>query len=224
MKRALVFLGDAWHAPHPLRNLFAEKLMLLQYDTTFVTDYTPISTNQIDFSQLHEFDLIVISRYALNDYKSYQNEHTQRVYWLSKEQELQLETFVLDGGSLLLHHDGIGFHPKESSICRLAKCFFQNHPEIISIRVEPQGYSTSLNAQISPYNIADEEFNMTLQESETTVFLKSFSEQNGWHAQGWCHPYGAGRVLVFAPGHDATVQRHPMVRQGLENALRWLTV
>ena len=226
MKRALAILGDAWHAPQTVRRVISEKLELLEYEPVIITDYTSESSYDLDFSALkQEFDLVVISRYALNDYKSYQDEkRQQRVYWLTGEQQLQLEDFVACGGSLLLHHDGLGFYPRDSVMCHLARCFCINHPSIIPIHMEPRNFADNLNCGILPYDIADEEFNVEMDGRNTCVFLESISEQNGRHPQGWCHEYGKGKVAVFIPGHDSTVQRHPMVQKGIENALKWLTV
>lgn len=226
MKKALAILGDAWHAPHITRRLMEQKLKEVGYESTILTDYTPVSSYAVNFSSLKQnYDLVIISRYALDDYKSYQDiEKKKRVYWLTQEQQEQLEAFVLEGGSLFLHHDGIGFYPKESIMCKLARCFCINHPIIIPIHVEPKDFYDSLNSGITAYDTADEEFNVEMDEENTQVFLESITEQNGRHPQGWCHTYGQGKVAVFIPGHDSTVQRHPMVEKGIENALRWLSV
>lgn len=222
-KRALALLGDAWHAPQTLRRLVAEKLEVLDTEATILTDYTTPSNYTVDFSDLAEkYDLVILNHYGLNDYKSFQGENPGRVYWLSAQQLEQLEKFVADGGSLLLHHGAIGFSPEESPLCRLARAFCVNHPPITNVHVEPVGATDTLNRGITPYDMADEEFNVHLDLEHTTVFLESWSEENGRHPQGWYHPYGKGRVVVYVPGHDSTVQRHPMVAQGMENVLRWL--
>lgn len=223
MKRALALLGDAWHAPHILRRVMAEKLEKLGAAATILTDYTTPSNYTVDFQNLGaQYDLLIIGRYGLNDYRSFQGENTGRVYWLSDRQLEEIERFVTEGGSLLLHHGAIGFYPEESRMCQLARAFCLNHPPIIPIHVEPVGQEDQLNQGVVPFDTADEEFNVTLDMDRTTVYLQSYSQQNGLHPQAWFHSYGKGRVAVFVPGHDSTVLRHPMVEQGLENTIRCL--
>lgn len=225
MKKALAILGDSWHAPNTVKKIISEKLQLLNYSTDIVTDYTKPSAYDIDF-KLHwkKYDLVVLSKYGLNDYKSYMDkQQKQRIYWLSDEAQKSLEEYVLNGGKIFFHHAAIGFYPKESPICRLARGYCINHPSIITIQVFPLENNFNINKGISTYNIADEEFNMEIDKHNTYIFLESFTKENGYHPQGWCHGYGKGKVAVFVPGHDNTVQQHPFVRKGIENVIRWLS-
>ena len=61
-----------------------------------------------------------------------------------------------------------------------------------------------------------------MDESQSTVFLESHSEENGRFAQGWAHAYGKGKVAVLIPGHDRYVLFHPMVKQCIDNVIEWL--
>lgn len=75
---------------------------------------------------------------------------------------------------------------------------------------------------VTPFTVADEEYQLEMDETQTSVYLESHSPQHGRAPQGWAHPYGEGKVAAFIPGHSREVLAHPMVKRCLENVIDWL--
>jgi type 1 glutamine amidotransferase len=181
----------------------------------------------VPFEDFSEYNLIVLSRYAYNDLilsRDYNFDFSvaKENLWLTADQEQTFEDFVNDGGSLLIHHDGFGFYPKDGAITRLARSYFINHPPIGEITIKPTGDFKELNSNIEPFTVKDEEYVVEMDESQTNVFLESHSEKNGRHAQGWAHEYGGGKVVVLIPGHDSSILYHPMFKKCVTNVITWL--
>ena len=220
-KRALAILGDAYHCVGPLYTTIVETLRKGGYEAVAIMDYS------VPFDDFGSYDLIVQSRYAYDDVTFYKerdvNPSTKRATpWLTARQEQKFEDYVKAGGRLLLHHDGIGFYAKDGAITRLAKAHFIKHPPIISIKVSPTGKMPELTRGITPFTVADEEFQVEMDETQTSVYLESHSPEHGRSPQGWAHTYGEGKVAVFVPGHERAVLSHKMVQRGIQNVLDWL--
>lgn len=56
MKRALVIIGDAWHAIGPLSSTIVKRLQA-QYEVEVIMD------EQVPFNDLHKFDLFISDYY-----------------------------------------------------------------------------------------------------------------------------------------------------------------
>jgi len=220
-KQALLIIGDAHHAAFPIYRTIGKTLERTGYATDIVMDY------EVPFRDFSQYDLIVLSRYAYNDLVL-SREHQfnfakgSENLWLTGKQEQAFEDFVNAGGSLFLHHDGIGFYPRKGAIHRLAKAYFLKHPPIGTITVSPTGNLPGLTRGVEAFQIEDEEFLLEMDESQTYVFMESHSAENGRIAQGWAHEYGKGKVVVFIPGHGKKVLFHPMVEHCVENIIQWL--
>ncbi|MDZ4699040.1 MAG: ThuA domain-containing protein [Rhodothermales bacterium] len=214
-KKALAILGDFWHAVAPLHGAIVMQMEERGYATDIVLDYN------VPFDKLAEYDLIVMSRYAVDDHRKLKEKETDsRKYgWMTPAQEEAIEAYVSNGGHLFLHHDGIGFYPKDGAISRLAKAYFIMHPPATTITVVPTGNYAGLNNGVEPFIIKDEEYKLEIDSSATNVFMQSFSPENGRFFQGWAHDYGQGKVVVFVPGHDRYTLVLPMVRRSIGNIL-----
>jgi len=220
-KRALAILGDAWHCVAPLHTALVAPLKARGYTSVTVMDYA------VPFDAFGTYDLIILSRYAYDDITFYREKDAGppkkgRTRWLTPEQEQRFEDYVAAGGRLFLHHDGIGFYAKDGAISRLARAFFIRHPPMVEIEVSPTGAMPAMTAGVTPFRVTDEEYQVEMDESRTTVFLESRSPQHGRAPQGWAHAHGQGKVAVLVPGHHQPVLRDPMVRRSIRNVLDWL--
>ena len=221
-KRGLAIIGDAWHCAAPLYQAIVKQMEAKGIQTDVVYD------NDAPFDRLDDYDIIVISRYGMNDLYNFENglflkgPKTKENIWVTHNQENRLEEYVQNGGSLFMHHDGHCYYNKNGAITRLAKATHNGHPEKIEIEIYPTGDMPELSEGIEPFRINEEEFRMEIQDS-TTVFLKSHSEEHGTTNQGWAHEYGKGKVVVLVPGHDTTGLQHKMVRKLISNAVDYLT-
>lgn len=214
MSKVLAIIGDAWHAPSVIRRGIVTKFEERGFAVDCIID------SDVPFPRLNDYDVILLSRYALDDQYHYKT--NVKKPWISPEQEQCIESFVNEGGKLFIHHDGIGYYEKGNGITRLAKAHFLSHPPIGPITIQPVVGFDELNKGIDNYEIWDEEYLLEIEENETHVFLESYSKNNGRSVQGWFHPYGLGKVIVFVPGHDDTVIRNEMVSKGIVNAVDWL--
>ena len=214
-KKALAILGDFWHGVAPLNRAIVPHLDKKGYTTDIIPDYA------VPFDRFSEYDLIILSRYYVRDCKQLETrEGDPRKYgWLTPEQEEAFEKYVLEGGNIFFHHDGIGFYPKDGAISRLAKAYFVTHPPVVNITVVPVGDYAGLNEGVQPFIIHDEEYELEIDPSETNVFMESYSEEHGHAYQGWAHDYGEGKVVVFVPGHDRYALWSPMVQKSIANIL-----
>jgi hypothetical protein len=220
-KRALAILGDAYHCVAPLYGALVSNLKRRGYTPVTIMDYS------VPFDDLGGYDLIVLSRYAYDDVTFFRERDASpsrkgRALWLTADQEQRFEAYVKAGGRLFLHHDGIGFYPKDRAISRLAKAFFIKHPPIVEIEVSPTGRMPGMTEGVTPFKVADEEYQVEMDESQTSVFLQSHSPQHGRAPQGWAHTYREGKVAVLIPGHSHDVLKHPMVRRSIQNVIDWL--
>jgi hypothetical protein len=222
-KRVLAILGDAYHAVAPLDAALVGRLRKAGWEAVTIMDYT------VPWNDFARFDLIILSREG-HEYVTYFRDrdsnpaNTSRdARWLTPAQEEKFEQYVLAGGRLFLYHDGFGYYPKGGAVSRLAKSYFIRHPAIVPIQVAPTGKMPELTAGVTPFTVADEEYEVEMDEGQTSVFLESRSAEHGRAPQGWAHPYGKGRVAILIPGHNPATISNPMVQRCAENITRWLT-
>jgi hypothetical protein len=223
-KRVLAILGDAYHCVAPLDATLVAPLRNNGWEAVVIMDYA------VPFDDFRSYDLIIMSREGHEYVKFFRDRDTnpgsagdQRPLWITPRQELKFEEYVSAGGKLFLYHDGFGFYPKGGGVSRVAKSFFIRHPASVNIEVSPTGKMPELTRGVTPFNVVDEEYEVEMDESQTSVFMESRSPEHGRRAQGWAHSYGQGKVVVFIPGHSAPVSSHPMVRLTVHNILESLT-
>tara|TARA_Y100000588_G_scaffold368262_1_gene435946 strand:+ start:203 stop:907 length:705 start_codon:yes stop_codon:yes gene_type:complete len=219
--KGLAIIGDAWHAAAPLYMAIVRQMEAKGIQTDVVYD------NDVPFDKFDEYDIIVVSRYGIDDLYNFENNlflkgsKWKETIWITKEQENKFEEYVRNGGKLFMHHDGHCYYYENGAITQLAKATHEGHPERVEIEIYPTGDSPDLTTGIEPFKIKDEEFQMQIQDS-TTIFLKSHSEQHGTTNQGWAHDYGEGKVVVLVPGHYSDGLEHKMVRKLISNAIDYL--
>jgi len=222
-RRVLAILGDAYHAVAPLDAALAGRLRKAGWEAVTIMDY---AVPWEDFSQ---FDLIILSREGREYVTFYRERDTNPAVnrrdacWLTPAQEQKFEEYVKAGGRLFLYHDGFGNYPKGGGVSRVARAWFIRHPAIVNIEVKPTGKMGELTEGVTPFTVADEEYEVEMDESQTSVFMESHSAEHGRAAQGWAHSYGKGKVGVFVPGHSPATIAHPMVRRTVQNITEWLT-
>ncbi|MEZ4698754.1 MAG: ThuA domain-containing protein [Rhodothermales bacterium] len=220
-KRVLAILGDAWHRVAPLDRVLIEPLRKEGWKAVVIMDY------QVPWDDFDQYDLIVMSREGREYVQYYRDRDTrpragERAYWLTPEQELKFVDYVEQGGRLFLYHDGFGNYECGRGVSRVARSCFISHPAIIENTVSPTGIMPELAEGITPFVVADEEYLVNMDESQTHVFLESHSEQNGRSPQAWAHTFGEGRVGVLIPGHNIETQNHPMITRAIQNITEWL--
>jgi hypothetical protein len=220
-KRVLAILGDAYHAVAPLDNALVGRLRKAGWEGVTIMDYS------VPWDDFSKFDLIILSREGREYIRYFRERDTApspgpRPRWLTPAQEQKFEDYVMAGGRLFLYHDGFGDYPKGNGVSRVARAAFIRHPPIVQIRVTSTGKMPELTEGVEPFTVADEEYQVEMDESKTNVFIESRSPEHGRHAQGWAHTYGKGKVAVFIPGHSPATINHPMVQRVIQNVTAWL--
>ena len=219
--RGLAIIGDAWHAAAPLYLAIVGQMEAKGIQTDVVYDLNA------PFDNFSEYDIIVISRYGMDDLYNFQNGlfvkglKPKMNLWLTNEQENKFEDYVRNGGNLFMHHDGHCYYHENGAITKLAKATHEGHPKRVEIEIYPTNEMSELTEGIEPFKIREEEFRMEIQDS-TTVFLKSHSKEHGTSNQGWAHEYGKGKVVVLVPGHYSDGLEHKMVRKLISNTIDYL--
>jgi hypothetical protein len=222
-KRVLAIVGDAYHAPAYLDAALVGRLRRAGWEATTIIDYN------VPWDDFPKYDLVIMSREAHEYVRFFRDRDSNaeiakmQALWITPAQEQKFEDYVNAGGRLFLYHDGFGFYPKGGGVCRVAKAFFIRHPAIVNINVTPTGKLPELTEGLTPFTVADEEYEVEMDESRTSVFLESHSPEHGRAAQAWAHPYGKGKVAVFIPGHNPATINHPMVQRSIQNIIAWLT-
>jgi hypothetical protein len=222
-KRVLAILGDAYHATAPLDGVLVGRLRKNGWEAMTIMDYNA------PFDDFSKFDLIIMSREG-HEYVQFFRDRERNPQprggefqrWLTPAQEQKFEDYVKAGGRLFLYHDGVGFYAKDGGIGRVSKAYFIRHPAIVSIQVTPTDKMPELTRGVTPFTVADEEYVLEMDESQTSVFMESHSPEHGRAPQGWAHTYGQGKVAVFVPGHSTQTQQHPMVQRVIQNCIEWL--
>jgi uncharacterized protein len=220
-KRVLAILGDAYHSVAALDSALLGRLRRNNWEAVTIMDYA------VPWDDFGRFDLIVLSREG-REYVKYLRErdgtppNNGEARWLTPAQEQKFEDYVNAGGKLFLYHDGFGAYPKGNGVSRVARSYFVKHPAIVSIEVSPTGKMPQLAEGVTPFTVADEEYEVEMDEGQTSVFLESRSPEHGRAPQGWAHVYGEGKVAVLIPGHSPATINHPMIRRCIQNCTDWL--
>lgn len=219
-KRVLAILGDGWHRVAPLDRHLVGKLRDNDWEAVVIMDYN------VPWDEFDNYDLIILSREGHEFVEYYRqrdvNPDHERGYWLTKEQSLKFVDYVNAGGRMLLYHDGFGNYPCDYGPALVARSCFIRHPAIVEINVSPTGLMPELTEEVPPFVVSDEEYEVDMDESQTSVFLESHSEEHGRAPQGWAHRFGEGKVVVLVPGHRMDTIAHPMINRLVQNAFDWL--
>ncbi len=219
-KRVLAILGDGWHRVAPLDRHLVVKLRDKDWEAVVIMDY------EVPWDDFDNYDLIILSREGNEFVEYYKHRDTnpdrEKGKWLTKEQSLKFVDYVNGGGRMLLYHDGFGNYPCDYGPALIARSCFIRHPKITEINVSPTGKMANLTEDVPPFIVSDEEYEVDMDESKTSVFLESHSVENGRAPQGWAHTFGEGKVVVIVPGHRMDTIEHPMINRLVQNALDWL--
>ena len=219
-KRVLAILGDAYHCVAPLDQALVGGLRRSGWEAVTIMDYN------VPFDDFGKFDLIINAREGREYIKFYRDRdgnppNKGEARWITPAQEQKYEDYVNAGGRFFSYHDGFSY-PKGNGISRVARAYFIRHPAIVEIKVTPTGKMPQLTEGVTPFTCSDEEYQVEMDESQTSVFIESHSPEHGRAPQGWAHSYGKGKVAVFIPGHSAQTISHPMVRRTIQNCIAWL--
>ncbi|HEV2435870.1 MAG TPA: ThuA domain-containing protein [Verrucomicrobiae bacterium] len=204
--KALVSSGDEWHSTEMVRSGLTS-LADPGFNFTFLDDDTAWSA-----ARLNGFQLVVLTK---TNMISPQDKRP----WLTVDSDAAFRDFVRRGSGLVAVHGGIAGYNKLPAMRGIIGGAFLLHPPQCLVTIEPKS-GHPLTSGIEPFTVADEHYQVTLDDPRADVFLHSRSE-HGLQPAGWTRAEGEGRVCVLTPGHNPGVWLHPYFQILLRNALRW---
>jgi type 1 glutamine amidotransferase len=215
MKKIIAILGDYYHD---------EGLLKQSLNTAFNSSATReecISLEYIKVEQLAEKlqeqpDAVILSKAnKLNPTEP------SVEYWMDKNLEKQICQYVDQGGGWLVWHSGLSSYELLEDYYSMVRGKFDFHPpEHLDVTYQFNESSEMIPKHNTSYQVSDEHYFVTCEESQTNVFLHAISPK-GKTIAGWKHPYGKGRVICLTPSHTKEGLLHPEFIQLLSLSVKW---
>jgi uncharacterized protein len=141
--------------------------------------------------------------------------------WADVEVGDAFQSFVKEGGGLLIVHSGASGYEEIPSMRGLPAGAFLHHPPQCPVTVSPVN-GHLLCTGVSEFTETDEHYFMHFDDLSADVFLHS-SSPYGVQPAGWTRTVGAGRVCILTPGHNLSVWLNSSFQQLLQNCLAWVS-
>lgn len=140
--------------------------------------------------------------------------------WLTLDVQAAFDSYVKNGGALLVVHSGTVGYREEPVFRNLVGGSFAHHPAPGGVTVEWVGNGEIAAAESASFVVHDEHYLMEMHNDDVEVFLQSNSE-HGRQPAGWVRRHGSGRVCVVTPGHYAEVWANAGYQAVLCRAVEW---
>jgi len=215
MKQKVIgFLGDFYHQKKPMETAIfkAADSVGLNFDCQFLT--------QSDFA----YALAQMPEAIVIGAENRVNPEDAKVnVWLNDNIDDKLESYVENGGSLIVIHSGLASYPPESKFRKLTKGSFVSHPpEHCEVRYyTPDLCGISDGSPSYDFKILDEFYIVEVDVDQTNVFLYSSCNEHGTNLAGWYHNYGEGKVVCLVPTHNQKGFEHPETLRLFADVLKW---
>jgi type 1 glutamine amidotransferase len=126
--------------------------------------------------------------------------------------------FVRSGkGCVALHLAAVPFN---EDFTKMIGGHFVTHPPIQEFEIQVDDSRHPITKGIQSFNVVDELY-VTDYDTSSIHILLSASFEGKRSPMVWVKPYGAGRVVYIAPGHDFRTFLNPLFLQLVEQAVRW---
>jgi type 1 glutamine amidotransferase len=204
-KRILV-LGDNKDAPyHPLHGVDEQLNIILGCDYTleFCDDYV-----SLDINTMKSYSLII-------SYVDCWNKA------LPVSFAADLATYVINGGSLLVIHNGISIQIRYE-LAQLMGAKFLNHPERCNLSYTDFNKDHPIMEEVTPFELFEEPYQFEFDPFTEKEILFYYHFDNRKIPAAWTQEYGNGRVVYLSPGHDTTIFHHESYRRIIQNSATWL--
>jgi uncharacterized protein len=140
---------------------------------------------------------------------------------LTPEQVGGLLSFVSNGGSLLVIHNGISIQ-SHFELAQLVGARFTGHPAMQKLCLKIADPDHPIMAGIDSFEMIEEPYQFFFDNfGERTLLLEYELDKQALPA-AWAHPYGLGKVAFLMPGHDLTAFKNETYRQIILQSVRWL--
>jgi len=124
------------------------------------------------------------------------------VRWMDSEDELAIEHFVQEGGTLFLWHSGLASYDAEGPIHTMYGGHFHGHPPQHAFELVSEGVKDSPCPEAVSLTMTDELYTMAVELDDSEIWLKGHSPKNGIQPVGWTKRYGKGKVICYTLAHE----------------------
>ncbi|MCK0473123.1 ThuA domain-containing protein [Halalkalibacter sp. APA_J-10(15)] len=211
-KKIFAYLGDYYHE----LDLMKESLSLVMKQLKVETDVTFVirSVDTLIEDLKMEPDVVILSKEnRLNP------EDGKVIYWMDDEVAKSIASYAEGGGSWFAWHSGLASYDNIDTYIKMLRGYFTYHPPQANVTYEPVSHHPFTKG-LASYEVWDEHYFVSFVENDTTVFLRSVSD-DGEAVAGWHHRYGKGRVACFTPSHCREALLHPYMQQMMKNIIVW---
>jgi len=199
MDGKIIVIGDSNAQYHPLDNVSALSELLFDYNLTFSDDYDY-------FLRLNEFCMCVCYTDA----------------WerpLSDACAASLREYVLNGGGLLIIHNGLSLQDTPY-LSEMLGARFTHHPAYDKLLVKVDGKHPAAEG-VRDFYISDEPYHFDIY-GELNIF--AHYEYNGTLLPAaWESVFGKGRLIYLMPGHDKSAFLCEDYRRLIRNCVKALS-
>jgi uncharacterized protein len=205
MKKVLV-IGDYNNAPyHPLSAI--EKQLESILSEEFLLKSEP-NYSELDY----------------NDFKNYQTVISYTDCWESKPTvnfSVGLLSYIINGGSLLLIHNGISLQNKYE-LAQMIGAKFTRHPERTTLAYVDFNCEHPITKGINEFSLYEEPYQFEVDPFAEKTELFSYVYEGNKYPAAWVHNYGKGKVVYLSPGHDSAIFDCAEYRNIIKNSVSWL--
>lgn len=215
MKKIIGILGDHYHDEGLLKqslNIAFDRLVTSSENIKL--EY--ITVEQLAEKLLERPDAVILS-------KANKLNPTERIvdYWMDTKLENQICQYVDQGGGWLVWHSGLSSYEYLENYYSMVKGKFDFHPpEHLIVNYQYNETSEMTWKDLRPFQVNDEHYFVTCEESETNVFLHANSSK-GKTIAGWKHEYGKGRVICLTPSHTTEGLLNPEFSKLISMSVNW---
>ncbi len=205
-KKRILILGDNLDAPyHPLHGVDEQFKIILGYDYTleFSDEYL-----NIDIDTMNSFSMIL-------SYIDCWNKA------LNVGFSAALTTYVTNGGSLLIIHNGISIQSKYE-LAQLLGAKFLNHPERCNLTYTDFNQEHPIMKGTASFELFEEPYQFEFDPFTEKEILFYYTYENKKIPAAWAHEYGKGRVVYLSPGHEAIIFGDESYSRIIKNSASWL--
>ncbi len=212
MPSALALIGDRFHKPEDIEESLRPAFRAAGLTVEFCTTPDCLSPQR-----LSGVDLFLMYKMG----QEWPQGHQQLpVVWMTRGQEVALESFVTRGGGFLGLHTAEAGYPTDGLYRRLIGGHFLRHPPLKPFTVRVVDSTHPVVRGVSDFEVRDEQHFVEYDQGAVHVLAVSESE-DGRQPAVWVRGYGRGRVCYIANGHTQEVLSLPAMQALLRNALRW---
>ena len=139
---------------------------------------------------------------------------------LSQESVTSLVDYVVNGGGLLVIHNGISLQ-RNRELMAMIGARFTGHPDFTTLPVQNSLPDHPIMQGIEPYKIADEPYRFDMLPHFNTTILAHYTHDNQQWPAAWAHEYGLGRVVYLMNGHQLSCFSVDPFRKLIKQAGQW---